>query len=151
MYTAAMFWLGLMIFFVIAESNTVNLVSIWFAVGGLAATVAALLQAAWWLQLVVFFGVAGVTLYSLRPLLKKYIKPKIVATNVDAMIGKTGYVTDDINNLAAQGQVKLGGVPWTARSSNGEPLAAGTLVRVDRIEGVKAFVSVVEQEKEEVK
>jgi membrane protein implicated in regulation of membrane protease activity len=32
---------------------------------------------------------------------------------------------------------------WTARSESGEPICEGTLVKVDRIEGVKAFVSPV--------
>ena len=145
MYVAAMIWLGLMMLFIFMEVNTVSLVSLWFAVGGLAAIVASLLGAALWLQLLVFFGVAALTLACLRPLLKKYIKPNITATNVDALTGSTGYVTADIDNINAQGQVKLGGMPWTARSTNGEILTAGTLVRVDRIEGVKVFVSVVDK------
>ena len=143
MNAAVIVWLILMVVFIFAESNTVALVSLWFALGSLTALIAAMLGAPVWAQLLLFFGVAAVTLACLRPLLKKYIKPKIVPTNVDAIVGTTGYVTADIDNLNAQGQVKLGGMPWTARSSNGEPLPAGTLVQVDRIEGVKAFVSVV--------
>jgi membrane protein implicated in regulation of membrane protease activity len=49
----------------------------------------------------------------------------------------------DIDNLAATGQVKLGSMEWTARSTDGNPIKAGTLVKVDRIEGVKAFVTIV--------
>lgn len=143
MNVSVMIWLGLMVLFIFMEANTVALVSLWFALGGLAAVIAAMLGAPVWLQLALFFGVAALTLACLRPLLKKYIKPKIVATNVDAIIGSTGYVTSDIDNLNAQGQVKLGGMPWSARSTSGEPLQAGTLVQVDRIEGVKAYVSVV--------
>lgn len=143
MNVSVMIWLGLMVLFIFMEANTVALVSLWFALGGLAAVIAAMLGAPVWLQLALFFGVAALTLACLRPLLKKYIKPKIVATNVDAIIGSTGYVISDIDNLNAQGQVKLGGMPWSARSTSGEPLQAGTLVQVDRIEGVKAYVSVV--------
>lgn len=141
---AALFWVGLMVFFVIAETNTVALVSLWFALGALAATIAAMFSAPLWLQIALFFGVAAVTLACLRPFLKKYIRPKIVPTNVDAVIGTTGYVTGDIDNLSAQGQVKLGGMEWSARSSNGTPIPTGTLVRVDRIEGVKVFVTQAE-------
>lgn len=144
MYVAAMFWLGLMVLFIVMEANTVSLVSLWFALGSLAAVIAAVLGAELWLQILLFFAVAAVTIACMRPLLKKYIKPKIVPTNVDAIVGTTGYVTEDIDNLDAKGQVKLGGMPWTARSTNGQPLTTGTLVQVDRIEGVKAFVSVVE-------
>ena len=72
------------------------------------------------------------------------MKPKITATNVDSMVGTQGYVTEDIDNVAAHGHVKLGGMEWTARSTTGDPIGKDTLVRVDRIEGVKAFVTPVE-------
>lgn len=144
MYIAALFWLGLMILFIITEANTVALVSIWFAAGGLAAVVAALLGAPIWLQTVLFFAVAAVLLACLRPLVRKYIKPKVIPTNIDAMIGTTGYVTAHIDNLHSQGEVKLGPMHWTARSADGDQIPEGVLVRVERIEGVKAIVSKVE-------
>ncbi len=144
MYIAALFWLALMVFFLFVEGNTIALVSMWFAIGSLVSVIAALLGAPIWLQALLFFGVSAVLLACLRPLLKKFIRPKIVSTNVDAVVGTTGYVTADIDNLSAQGQVKLGGMEWSARSTSGTNLSAGTLVRVDRIEGVKAFVSIVE-------
>ena len=40
--------------------------------------------------------------------------------------------------------MKLGAMVWTARSSSGETIPEGTLVKVDRIEGVKVFVTAVE-------
>lgn len=43
-----------------------------------------------------------------------------------------------------QGQVKLGGMEWTARSTSGDPISVGTEVRVDRVEGVKVYVTPVE-------
>jgi len=51
-----------------------------------------------------------------------------------------------VDNLSAAGQVKLGGMEWTARSLNNKPIPAGTLIRVERIEGVKAIVSPVNAE-----
>ena len=144
MFFFALFWLCLMILFIIFEANTVALMSIWFAAGALVAAVAALLNATLWVQVLLFFGVSGVLLACLRPLVHKYIKPKIVATNVDSVIGSTGYVTAAVDNQAASGQVKLGAMEWSARSTNGDAIPEKTLVKVDRIEGVKAFVSVVE-------
>ncbi len=143
MFYAAIFWLALMIFFITLEANTVTLVSIWFAVGSLVAAVAAALGAQIWLQTVLFFAVAAILLACLRPLFRKYIKPKVVATNVDAIIGSTGYVTAPIDNISAQGQVKLGAMEWSARSTKGDAIPEKTLVKVDRIEGVKVFVSPV--------
>ena len=144
MYQAALFWLALMIFFVIVEANTVTLLSIWFAAGSLVATIAALFGAEVWLQAVLFFAVSALLLACLRPLSRKYIKPKVVATNVDAIIGSQGYVTAAIDNMEAQGQVKLGAMEWSARSTSGKKIREKTLVRVDKIEGVKVFVTPVE-------
>ncbi len=139
----AVFWLGLALLLIAIETNTVNLVSIWFAIGSLAAIVVSLCDGPVWLQITVFLAVSIITLACLRPLVRRYVKPKVVPTNVDALIGSTGYVTGDIDNVAAKGQVKLGAMEWTARSTDGFPISTGTLVKVDKIEGVKAFVSPV--------
>jgi len=138
-------WFILAVIFLFVEGSTVMLVSVWFAVGSLVAMLTALLGGPFWLQLILFLGVSAGLLALLRPLVRRYIKPGITATNVDALIGSQGYVTETVDNLAATGQVKLGAMPWTARSTDGSPIETGTLVRVDRIEGVKAFVSPVRE------
>ena len=137
-------WLVLMVAFLAAEAATVTLVSLWFAAGALVALVAALLGGPLWLQVTLFLAVSAVLLALLRPLVKRYISPEITATIVDSAIGSTGLVTTAIDNASAAGQVKIGGMDWTARSTSGEPIEVGTLVKVDKIEGVKAFVSVAE-------
>ncbi len=141
---AAVIWLILMVVFLIVEASTVTLVSTWFALGSLAALLVSLLSAPVWLQVAVFILVSAIALSALRPLVRKYITPKITKTNVDAVIGSTGLVTVAIDNVSAVGQVKLGAMYWTARSTTGEAIPEGTLVEVDRIEGVKAFVSPVQ-------
>ena len=148
---AAIVWLALMIGFLVVEGACpFHLVSIWFAAGSLVAMIAALLHAELWLQIVLFLVVSIALLVAMLPLVKKVLKPKIVNTNVDAVIGTRGYVTETVDNLAATGQVKLGGMYWTARSEDGKIIPVDTLVQVKRIEGVKAFVTAVEI-KEEVR
>lgn len=138
-------WIGLLILFLVVEAACpLHLVSLWFAVGSLAALGAYALGGAFWLQILVFCLVSGVLLVALWPLSKRFLKPKIVSTNIDAVVGSAGYVTIAIDNLKAEGQVKLGGMDWTARSTTGKAIPVGTLVKVDRIEGVKAFVSEAE-------
>jgi len=110
----------------------------------LAALIGNLLDAQLWLQVVLFFVMAGVLLALLRPVTKNYFTPKLTKTNVDAVVGTTGKVLKRIDNDAAMGQVKLGAMEWTARSTTGSVIEEGTLVKVDRIEGVKAFVSPAE-------
>lgn len=141
---AAILWLVLMVVLLAAEAATVTLISLWFAAGALCAMVTALLGGALWLQTTVFLAVSAIALTALRPMVRTFLTPKLTATNVDAMVGTKGRVTSPIDNVAASGQVKLGAMYWTARSTGGEPIPEGTLVQVDRIEGVKAFVTPVE-------
>lgn len=138
---SAIIWLALMVVFLIVEGATVSLVSLWFAVGSLGALVADLLGAPEWLQMLLFLVLSSVLLAGLRPFIRKFIKPKVTATNTDSVIGSAGYVTEDIDNLSARGQVKLGGMFWSARSTSGNPIQQGTKITVDKIEGVKVFVS----------
>jgi membrane protein implicated in regulation of membrane protease activity len=144
MNTAAYIWFSLMVMFLFIEGACpFHLVSVWFAVGAVAAMVVSFLGAGIWIQITVFLVVSGALLISLWPITRKLLKPKVVKTNVDALVDSQGYVTVDIDNLSATGQVKMGAMEWTARSTSGKPIKAGTLVKVDRIEGVKAFVSEV--------
>lgn len=140
-------WLGLMVAFIIVEAACpIHLVSIWFAAGSLVAAIVSLLSGPVWLQILLFVVVSGGLLGCLWPFAKKYLKPGIVKTNVDSLVGAKCYVIEDIDNITAVGHVKLNGMEWTARSANGEPIPAGTLVTVDHIEGVKAFVTPVVEE-----
>lgn len=138
-------WLVLLLIFLVAEAACpIHLVSLWFAVGSLAALLVAMLYGPIWLQITVFLLVSGVLLVLLWPLVRKYLNPNVTKTNLDAVVGSEGLVTAAIDNLSAVGQVKLGTMEWTARSTSGAPIPAGTVIRVDKIEGVKAFVSPVE-------
>ncbi len=143
---AAYIWLAMMVFFVIVEAACpLHLVSVWFAVASLIAMIISLFGGAIWLQIAVFLVVSGGLLLALWPLVKKYMKPKVVATNIDSVVGMLAHVTEDINNIDATGQVKVNGLPWTARSTGGQNIPKGTLIRIDRVEGVKLLVSPAEK------
>ena len=138
-------WAGLAVLFLILEAACpLHLVSIWFVVGSVVALIAAMLKWALWLQITLFVLVSGTLLALLWPLVRKYLNPAVEKTNIDAVIGSAGLVTVAIDNLTAAGQVKLGAMDWTARSTTGDPIPVGTVVRVDKIEGVKAYVSPAE-------
>lgn len=146
MNVPAIIWLVLVVVFLIIEAACpIHLVSVWFAVGSVCAMIVAWMGGIWWSQLLVFFIVSGVLLALLWPVVRKFMNPQVKATNIDSIIGSTGHVTAAVDNDSACGQVKLGPMEWTARSTSGEEIPVGTLVRVDRIEGVKAFVSPVEK------
>ena len=135
-------WLVAMIVLLIVEGLVPGLVSIWFALGALAALIAALTGAPLWLQVIWFMVVSVVTLAVTRPLAKKYINSRTVPTNADVMLGKECVVTEAIDNVLGTGAVTVGGKVWTARMDNDvEKAAPGQRVRAVRIEGVKLIVS----------
>ena len=146
---AAIIWGGLVLVFLIIEAACpIHLVSLWFAAGALVSAIAAWLGAAVWFQATLFVAVSCALLAALWPLVRKYLNPHVSATNIDSVIGSVGLVTETIDNTEAVGHVKLNGMPWAARSSSGEEIPEGTKVRVDRIEGVKVFVTPVKEKVE---
>ena len=68
-----------------------------------------------------------------------------VKTNADRIVGQQGVVILEIDNQAAQGQVRINGQVWTARSQDPAPIPAGAQVEVVQISGVKAIVKPLEQ------
>lgn len=144
--TMTTFWLIVMVLFLVVEATTVGLVCIWFAVGSLAALLAAMCGAQLWLQIVVFLVVSAATLYFTRPLVKRYVNSKVEPTNADMVIGKECRVTETVDNIAGTGAVYVDGKTWTARSADDEVIPEGTLVTAKSIDGVKLIVAAPEKE-----
>ncbi len=147
----AYFWLILVVVFGVIELCTSQLVSVWFVAGALAAAICANTflqdQVVW--QVVVFIGVSALALVLTRPLVKKLKKFDKAKTNSDRYIGRVGVVTVDIDPIKATGMVEVDGSKWTARSTTGDSIEAGTHVVVDSIEGVKLMVTPVQNEESE--
>ena len=133
-------WLIVLVVLVTGEAITVGLTFIWFAVGALGGLVVAVLGGPIWLQVVVFLALSAVTLVLVRPAAAKLLTPGISPTNADRVIGQIALVTEQIDNIAETGQVKLFGQVWSARSETGEIISAQNRVRILRSEGVKVFV-----------
>ena len=133
-------WLAAAVLMAVVEAATTQLVSIWFAIGGVAACVTSLITDSVWIQIIVFVAVSAAALLLTRPLAKKMKNHKAEPTNSDRYLGKEGVVTAAIDNDAAAGQVRVGTSLWTARSADGSPISAGTKVTVTAIEGVKLMV-----------
>ena len=142
MDTAEIMWVALLILFLVAEGATAAVTTIWFAVGSVVALIAALLGADVWVQIALFAVVSVACLMALRPVLRKYLDPKKVKTNVDALVGKQGVVIEAVDNLSGTGRVKLEGMEWAAKAANGEKIEKDTVVTVEKIEGVKLIVKV---------
>lgn len=136
-------WILVIVLALIVESLTLNLNAIWFAVGGLGSLIAASLRASIPMQWVVFILVSGTALVMARPVAVKMLGIKRTATNADRIIGEQAMVTTSISNASAQGEIKIMGLYWAARSADGSEIPEGAMVRVVEIVGVKAIVEPV--------
>ena len=138
--TMPMVWIAAIVVLLIVEGLTSGLVTIWFAIGAVAALVCELLGAPLWLQIAVFLVVSFVTLVLTRPLAQKHLNSKTQPTNADRLLGKECIVTETIDNIAGTGAVTVGGQVWTARAADDSQIPAETRAVVRRIEGVKLIV-----------
>ena len=134
-------WLVIAIAAAIIELSTPQLVSLWFAVAALIAMASAAFGAQLWIQIAVFVLVSVILVVITRPLYKKFIKPSVVATNTDALLGRVAIVKLDIDNDASVGLVKVSGQEWSALSEDGSLIPAGQKVIIKNIAGVKLIVS----------
>lgn len=133
-------WIIAIVALLIIEGLTAGLVTIWFAIGAVAALICQMLGAPLWLQLAVFLAVSFVTLVLTRPLAQKHLNDKTQPTNADRLIGRECIVTEAIDNVAGTGAVTVSGQVWTARSVSDDPIPAESRATVRRIEGVKLIV-----------
>ena len=134
-------WLIAMVVLLIIEGIVPGLISIWFALGALAAMIASVLNAPIWLQIVWFFAVSILSLCLTRPLAKKYVNARVQPTNADMLIGRDCIVTEEIDNLRGTGAVSVSGKIWTARAEEENVrMPEGALAQIMKIEGVKLIV-----------
>lgn len=135
-------WLGVTIVAAVIEAAVPALVSIWFVAGGLAGLICALAGGPEWLQVVLFLAVSALALAVTRPLASRLQKGQPVSTNADRVLGAQAVVTEEIDNLLAQGRVSVLGGSWAARSVEPQgKIPVGAQVVVERIEGVKLIVA----------
>lgn len=134
-------WAAAILILGVLEGITVQLVSIWFVFGAIAALIASLCGANLTVQIIVFIAVSIISLLVTRPLVKKKLTAKKERTNADRCIGLDGVVSERIDNLKPSGLVKVDGKLWTARSADGSIIEPESIVKVEKIEGVKLIVS----------
>ena len=138
----AIIWLIVLVVCLVAEIATLGLTSIWFAGGALLAMIIAMIGGPLWLQVLVFLVASIVLLIVTRPIAAKYFNKNREKTNVNSKLGKQAIVTVTIDNLKGEGQIVTEGMEWTARSLDSTVIEEGSVVTIEKIEGVKAIVSI---------
>lgn len=136
----SIFWCAALVMFIVLELATVNLVTIWFAVGSLGALIASFITKLWWVQLIVFIVLSAAALLFVRPLARRIVKVHREPTNADRAIGKTAIVTEEIARKEGRGAVNLEGMIWSATTEKEETIPAGAEVTVLEIRGAKLLV-----------
>lgn len=137
-------WLIITIISVIAEIATVQLISIWFSVGGVAAIIANLLNASDSIQITLFIVISLICLAISRPIAKKYLRANVVNTNSDRVINKHGLVTKTIS-ADSNGEVKVMSTSWMATSIDNTTIQEGEYCEVLAIEGAHLVVKKIER------
>jgi membrane protein implicated in regulation of membrane protease activity len=143
-------WLVFVVVCVIIEVLTLEFTFMMVAAGSLIGGLGTnLLGAEWWVQILAAAVIAGLLLFTIRPLLLRALDrgTEPARTNVDALTGMTARVTAAFADGA--GFVKLAnGETWTARLAPQHEtltLAEGDRVVVTRIDGATAEVAPAER------
>ena len=92
-------------------------------------------------QFLVFVATTAILTLGLRPLAMRYLSRRRESeTNVDALIGATGLVTERIDHLSNTGTVKVGNEEWRAVVEGELVVPEGKRVRIEKVEGCKLIV-----------
>ncbi len=138
------YWLITAILLVIIEIFTAGFGALCFAFGALASALTAYLGGSFSWQLAVFAVISLLCFLFVRPFVLKFLtrKNQEVKTNVDALIGRKGVVTERIDPAQHSGRVKVDGDEWKAVSEDGTPIETGTEVEITARESIIVTVRI---------
>ena len=135
-----LWYLALFFILLVVELSSYNLTTVWIALGALFTSVYAyFFPEQIVIQMILLFVLSIVFIVLTKPLIQKlkYAKEK---TNADRLIGMEGIVLEQIQPVKGTGQVKVSGQIWSAKSSDGNEIAVGEIIKIKNIEGVKLVV-----------
>jgi membrane-bound serine protease (ClpP class) len=130
----AAIWITVAVIAAIVEVSIPHFGVIFVSVGALAAAIAAYLSLGLPVQMVLFIIVVGVSFMVLRPMVLRNMGAAGVPGRTEALIGREGIVTHDIDATLGAGRVNVQGQDWAARAT--APLAAGTRIKVVGADGI---------------
>ncbi len=143
-------WLGIFVLAVVIEAVTMDLVSIWFALGSMAALCVSF-GVPFWVEIIVFFVISTITLIFTRPLVKKMMDRQVRKTNSDDFVGKRVKVIKEIDKFDG-GEIKLNGITYTAilPEDENETIDVDAIVEVVTLKGNKVVVKKIDLDKENI-
>jgi len=137
-----MIWLALAIVFVLLEIASPAFLFICFTVGALIAALSAVATDSYLIQAVVFAVFSIIAIPVSRPLANRMSRKKNArASNVDALVGRTGFVEEAIDASANTGIIRIGPEKWRAVAERS--IEKGKMVKVVKIDGAMVMVEEV--------
>ncbi|MBZ4419878.1 NfeD family protein [Myxococcus sp. RHSTA-1-4] len=138
--TAWQLWMVAALVFGGLEMKLSGFVTLWFAVGALASSLAAALGLGVNFQLLLFTAVSALLFGASRTLFKSVFMRTAshLKTGVEAMLGQEAVVVEALGEPHG-GTVRINGELWTARSLSGT-VPEGERVTVEQVEGLKLWV-----------
>jgi membrane protein implicated in regulation of membrane protease activity len=139
-------WVGLAVLFLLGEIFTEGFALMWFGIGAAVGALLAFLKLPFWLQILAALVVSSV-LFGLSRVFFKRVTRNAAQEGVaaDRMLGETGVVIKKIDPVTDEGMVRVSREEWRAESENNEPIEAGTVVKVVRLDGVHLVVKPKEE------
>jgi membrane protein implicated in regulation of membrane protease activity len=136
-------WLAAFVIFLIFEVFTPSMIFIGFAVGALVSGIFGFFypDAFYW-QIGIFIAITVILLPLTRKMAKKITKESPSQSNVDAMIGKVGLVTETIDPDMG-GKIQFEGEVWRATSD--ERIEANEKVVINSVSGTKLHVELKQE------
>ena len=132
-------WVAVTIICVVIESLTLALTTIWFGISAFVMVFLAFTPLPFVAQVFIFVALALVLLIFTRPVVKKKLSQKQIATNYERVIGQIALVTKKITALD-KGAIKINGMEWTAAVKEDIVLEKGSKCIIEEIAGVTAYV-----------
>lgn len=124
----------------IIEIFTAGFLIFWLGIGALIAMIVSFITNDLIVQTTIFIIFSTILIFDTRPFVNKFANNKTIPTNVSSLIGQTGIVTVDIDNVNSKGLVKVKGETWSANSFNNLVIPKNTQVEILKIDGVKLIV-----------
>lgn len=131
-------WLIIAIALTILEVATAGFGVICFAIGAALSALVAGVGGNFTLQIIVFAAVSLLTFIFLRPMVLRFLDKRSndVKTNVDALVGRKGIVSERIDAAQHLGRVAIDGDDWRAVSNDGSVIEKGTSVEIIKNESI---------------
>lgn len=141
-------WLFFALVFLVLELVTTALVSIWFTVGAVFASLIATFVDSLFVQFLAFIVFSAVLLVFSKSFYEKRIRKNQKDEILEKFLEKIATVEEDIPNKYEAGKISINGVVWKAISLTGEKIEKGSLVVIKSIDGLTLGVKLLKNKED---